>query len=140
MKSQFLAICCLLLSTGSYADSTLKAGDLEKICASPAEDERFICLVIVKAYKDGFIEGVANGAMGTYRYDPDVRTTMKDVKLKDFVPRLKKVVAQSTCIQNVQVDDLTKAFSAFVKQNPSLQNGPYRTAMYRTIEATYCKK
>ncbi|MFA5633030.1 MAG: hypothetical protein WC997_16100 [Porticoccaceae bacterium] len=140
MKIQFLAVCCLLLSAGSYADSTLRAGDLEKICTSPVEEDRSICSLIVKAYKDGFIEGVANGAMGTYRHDPQVWEAVKDVKAKDFAPRFNKVIQQSTCIQNVQVDDLTKAFAAYVKQNPSVQSGPYRTAMFRTIEATYCKK
>lgn len=140
MKIQLLAICCLLLPTGSYADPTLRAEDLEKICTSPNEDDRSICSLIIKAYKDGFIEGIANGAMGTYRYDPQVWTVVKDVKAKDFAPRLNKVVGQSTCIQNVQVDDLTKAFAAYVKQNPLVQSGPYRTAMFRTIEATYCKK
>lgn len=140
MKIQHLAICCLLLPTGAYADSTLSAEGLEKICTSPVEDFRLTCSLIVKAYKDGFIEGVANGAMGTYKYDPQVWAAVKDVKAKDLVPRFKKVVEQSTCIQNVQVDDLTKAFTAYVKQNPSVQSGPYRTAMFRTIEATYCKK
>lgn len=140
MKAQILSICFLLLPNGAYADSSLKAGDLERICTSPAEDDRAVCSLIVKAYKDGFIEGVANGVMGTYRYDPDIFATVKNVKSKDFAPRFNKVVAQSTCIQNVQVDDLTKVFSAYVKLNPSVQAGPYRTAMFRMIEATYCKK
>lgn len=140
MKIQLLAICWLLLPTGSYADTTLRAGDLEKICTSPDEDYRSICSLVVKAYKDGFIEGVANGVMGTYKNDPFVRTAVKDIKAKDFAPRFNKVVEQSTCIQNIQVDDLTKAFAAYVKQNPAVQSDPYRTAMFRTIEATYCKK
>lgn len=140
MKIQLLAIVCLLLPTGSHADPLLTAGDLGKICASPNESDRSMCSLIVKAYKDGFIEGVANGAMGTYRHDAQVWTAVKDVKAQDFAPRFNRVVAQSTCIQNVQVDDLTKAYSAYLKQNPSVQSGPYRTAMFRTIEATYCKK
>lgn len=140
MKAQILAVCCILLPTGLHADSTLTASDLEKFCISAAEDARLVCSLIMKAYKDGFIEGVAVGAMGTYRFDPDVWTTLKDVKAKYFEPRFSKVVAQSTCIQNVQVDDLTKAFVTYVKQNPSVQTGPYRTAMFRTIDATYCKK
>lgn len=140
MKIQHLAICCLLLPTGSYADTTFRAEDLKKICTSPVENDRSICSLIMKAYKDGFIEGVANGAMGTYKYDPQVLAAVKDVKAKDFAPRFNKVVEQSTCIQNVHVDDLTKAFTAYVQQNPSVQSGPYRTAMFRTIEGTYCKK
>lgn len=140
MKIQLLAICCLLVPVGSYADTTLSAGDLEKICASPNEDDRLICSLIIKAFKDGFIEGVASGAIGAYRYDPQIWAAVKDVKSKDFAPRLNKVVGQSACIQNVPVDDLTNAFSAYVKQHPSVQSGPYRTAMFRTIEAIYCKK
>jgi len=140
MKIRLLAISCLLLPISSNADSTLRAADLEKICISPAEDDRSICSLIVKAYKDGFIEGVANGAMGTYKNDPEVWQTVKDVKAKSLAPRLSKVVEQSTCIQSVQVDDLIKAFSTYVKQNPSVQSGPYRTAMFRTIETTYCKR
>lgn len=140
MKSLILSICFLLLPIVAHADSSFRAGDLERICTSPSEDDHAACSLIVKAYKDGFIEGVANGVMGTYRYDPDIFATVKNVKAKDFVSRFNKVVAQSTCIQNVQVDDLAKAFSAYVKLNPSVQAGPYRTAMFRTIEATYCKK
>jgi len=140
MKAQILlSICLVILPIGAYADSSLRATDLARICAS-SENERAICSFIVKAYKDGFIEGVANGVMGTYRYDSDVFATVKNVKAKDFTPRFNKVVAQSTCIQNVQVDDLAKAFSAYVKLTPSVQAGPYRTAMFRVIEATYCKK
>ncbi|WP_046061729.1 hypothetical protein [Methylotuvimicrobium alcaliphilum] len=140
MKTQILLICFLLLPIGVYADSSLKAGDLERICTSSSEDERVVCSLIVKAYKDGFIEGIANGIIGAYRYDPDILAIVKDVKAKDFAPRFNKVVAQSTCIQNVQVDDLAKAFSGYVKLNPSVQAAPYRTAMFRMIEATYCKK
>jgi hypothetical protein len=138
MKTQIFSICLLLLPVGAYADTSLRAGDLAKICVSSSEDDRAICSLIVKAYKDGFIEGIANGAMGAYRYDPDIFAMVKNVKAKDFAPRLNKVVAKSTCIQNVQVDDLIKAFSAYLKLNPSMQAGPYRTAMYRAIEATYC--
>lgn len=140
MKAQILSIFFLLLPIRAYADSSLRAGDLGRICTSSSEDDRTVCSLIIKAYKDGFIEGIANGAMGTYRYDPDILATVKDIKAKDFLPRFNRVVAQSTCIQNVQVDDLAKEFSAYVKLNPSMQAGPYRTAMFRMIEAKYCKK
>ena len=140
MKTQILLICFLLLPISADADSSFRAGDLERICTSPSEDDRTVCSLIVKAYKDGFIEGIANGVMGTYRNDPDIFATVKNIKAKDFAPRFNKVVAQSTCLQNVQVDDLSKAFSEYVKLNPSVQAGPYRTAMFRMIEATYCKK
>lgn len=111
-----------------------------QLCRSPSTDDRSICLLVVKAYKDGFIEGIANGAMGTYRNDPAIWTTMKDVNAKDFAPRLNNVVARSTCIQNVQAEDLAKSFTAYVERNPSVQPDLYRTAMFRTIESTYCKK
>lgn len=140
MKAKIISMCCLLFPIGAYADSSLRAGDLERICTSSSEDDRVVCSLIIKAYKDGFIEGIANGVMGAYRYDPDIHATVENVKAKDFVPRFNKVVAQSTCIQNVQVDDLAKAFSAYVKLNPSVQADPYRTAMFRMIEATYCNK
>lgn len=140
MKTKILSICFLLLPIVAYADSSLRAGDLEKICTSSSEDNRQVCSLIIKAYKDGFIEGIANGVMGAYRYDPEILVTVKNVKAKEFAPRFNKVVAQSTCIQNAQVDDLAKAFSAYVKLNPSLQSGPYRTAMFRMIESTFCKK
>lgn len=140
MKTKILSICFLLLPIVAYADSSLRAGDLEKICTSSSEDNRQVCSLIIKAYKDGFIEGIANGVIGAYRYDPDILATVKDVKAKDFAPRFNKVVAQSTCIQNIQADDLAKEFSAYVKLNPSMQAGPYRTAMFRMIEAKYCKK
>lgn len=139
MNTGFFVICCLLSSFGANADMMLRAGDLEKICTSAIEEDRSICSLVVKAYKDGFIEGVANGSMGTYRLDPQVWATVKDVNAEDFAQRLNHVVGLSTCIQNVQVDDLTKSFSAYVKQNPSERSAPYRTAMFRTIEGTYCK-
>ncbi len=135
-----LVLCCLLVTASAYADSTLRAADLQTICTSKSEDDHSICILVVKAYKDGFIEGVANGAMGVYKNDVEVFQAVKDIKAKDFGPRLNKVVSLSTCIQNVQAEDLAKAFSVYVAQNPSVQSGPYRTAMFRTIEATYCKK
>ncbi|MBS4051275.1 MAG: hypothetical protein KGZ69_08730 [Methylomonas sp.] len=140
MKVQILLICFLLLPVGAYADSSLRAGDLERICSSSSEDDRAVCSLIVKAYKDGFIEGITNGVMGAYRYDPDILATVKNIKAKDFAPRFNKVVAQSTCIQNVQVDDLTKAFSAYLKLNPTAHAEPYRNAMFRMIDASFCKK
>jgi hypothetical protein len=118
----------------------VKSNRLERICSSSSEDDLTVCSLIVEAYKDGFIEGIANGVMGAYRYDSEIHATVKNVKAKDFAPSFNKVVAQSTCIQNVQVDVLANAFYAYVKLNSSLQKGPYRTAMFRMIEAKYCKK
>lgn len=140
MKTQLLVVCCLLAPAGGGADPLLTAGDLKKLCASPDATDRSVCSLIVKGYKDGFIEGVATGAFGTYRHDPQVSTAVKDVVAKDFVPRFNKVVEQSTCIQSVQVDDLVQAFSAYVHENPSVQEGPFRTAMFRAIEAKYCRR
>lgn len=88
-----LAVCCALLSSQPYADQSFSAGDLAKICSSKIDDDRSVCLFIVKAYKDGFPEGVANGVMGTYRFDPEITATVSDVKAKDFSPRLNRVIA-----------------------------------------------
>jgi len=133
------ALLCFI-PTASFADTTLSGEGLEKFCSSPESDDRLVCEFIVKAYKDGFIEGVANGAMGTYKFDQQVFTLVKDVKVQDFKSRIDYVVSQSTCVQRVQVEDLIKMYSAYIKQNPSMRSAPYRTAMYRIIQTNYCAK
>lgn len=140
MNIRFASLLLFALPAAAIADDTLTASQLAMICSSSSADDRAVCSLVVKAYKDGFIEGVANGVQGTYRYDPQVLALVKDAKMKDFAPRLAAITRQATCIGSVQVEDLTKEFVKFVREHPALQPQPYRTAMFRTIESTFCGK
>ena len=62
MKNYLTAFFCILFSAGSCAQA-IKAEDLEKLCTANTDSERISCSLIVKAYMDGFIEGVGKGAM-----------------------------------------------------------------------------
>jgi hypothetical protein len=140
MKQLLLTFVCAFFSTGLYAQ-TIKAEDLEKLCTASSNSEFYAsCLLIVKVYMDGFIEGVGKGAIDTYKYDSQVLASVRDVKMKDMAPRINKVVENSTCIQHVSVAEMVTAYVAFVRKNPSIRPKHYREAMTRTIMATYCQK
>jgi hypothetical protein len=89
---------------------------------------------------DGFIEGVGKGAIGTYKYDPQVLASVRDVKMKDMAPRINKVVEHATCIQRVSVAEMVNSYIEFVRKNPSIRQKHYREAMTRAIVATYCQR
>lgn len=140
MKQLLLAFLCLFFSTSLYAQ-TIKADDLENLCTSTADSDAYAsCVLIVKVYMDGFIEGVGKGAIDTYKYDPQVLASVRDVKMKDMAPRINKVVEHATCIQRVSVAEMVTAYVAFVRKNPSIGPKHYREAMTRAIVATYCQK
>jgi hypothetical protein len=139
MKCHTVAVLTLFTSFGVGAQS-IKAEDLERLCTSTAEAERQSCSLIVKIYMDGFLEGVAKGVLDTYKYDADVLALVKDVKIKDAVPRVNKVVAAATCIQRVSVVDMTETYVDYVRRNPASKPGNYRNAMTRAIVAKYCDK
>lgn len=139
MKSQFLPILFICASSFAHAQA-IKAGDLEKICTSKAEPDRMSCALIVKVYMDGFIEGVAKGVLDTYKLDPEVLATVKDIKMKDAEPRIGKVVEAATCIQRVSVTDMTDSYIEYVRANPAIRTEHYRKAMTRTIMSKYCAK
>lgn len=133
----FLLFWCA--SIGSHAQ-TIKALDLERLCISKAEGDRLSCVLIVKAYMDGFLEGVAKGVLDTYKYDQQVLALVKDAKMSDMVPRVNKVIEVSTCIQRVSVDEMAKTFVEHVQQNPNLREETYRKAMTKAIVSKYCRK
>ena len=139
MRHTLLVFFCIFFSTSLFAQ-TIKAEDLEKLCAASADAERTSCLLIVKVYMDGFIEGVGKGAIDTYKYDLQVLTLVRDVKMKDLAPRINKVVELATWIQRVSVTEMANAYIEFVRKNPSIRQKHYREAMTRTIVATYCQR
>lgn len=139
MKQILLAFLCAFFSASVYAQA-IKAEDLEKLCTASADSERTSCLLIVKVYMDGFIEGVGKGAIDTYKYDPQVLASVRDVKMKDMAPRINKVVEQATCIQRVSVAEMVNAYIEFVRKNPSIRQKHYREAMTRAIVTTYCQR
>lgn len=78
MKQTLLAFFCIFFSTSLFAQTiAIKAEDLEKLCTASADSERTSCLLIVKVYMDGFIEGVGKGVIDTYKYDPQVLTLVR---------------------------------------------------------------
>lgn len=140
MKKLFLTFVCAFFSTSLYAQ-TIKAEDLETLCTASADSEAYAsCVLIVKIYMDGFIEGVGKGVIDTYKYDPQVLASVKDVKMKDMAPRINKVVEHATCVQRVSVAEMVTAYVAFVRKNPSIRPKHYREAMTRAIVATYCQR
>lgn len=140
MKSALsvFALFCIFFTT-SLSAQTIKAEDLERLCTANTDSDRTSCLLIVKVYMDGFIEGIGKGAIDVYKYDPQVSVLVKDVKMKDMAPRISKVVELATCIQRVSVADMANAYVEFVRENPSMQQKHYREAMTRAIVATYCR-
>ncbi len=140
MNTVLLAVVCFFFSTGLYAQ-TFKAEDLEKLCTASEDSDAYAsCVLIVKVYMDGFIEGVGKGAIDTYKYDAQVLAQVRDVKMKDMAPRVNKVVEQATCIQRVSVAQMVNAYVAFVRKNSSIRPKNYREAMTRAIVATYCQR
>ncbi len=129
----------LCVPLGTHAQS-IKAQDLEQLCDSKAESDRLSCALVVKAYMDGFLEGVAKGVLDTYKYDQQVLALAKDTKMSDMAPRVSKVVELSTCIQRVPVGEMANTFVDYVRRNPSLRGETYRKAMTRAIVSTYCRK
>jgi len=139
MKYALLTLFFIFFAT-SISAQTIKGEDLEKLCTASSDQERASCLLIVKVYMDGFIEGVGKGAIDTYKYDPQVLALVKDVKMKDMAPRINKVVELATCIQRVSVSEMSDAYVKFVRKNPSMRQKHYREAMTRTIVTTYCQR
>lgn len=139
MKQILLTFLWAFFSTTLYAQ-TITSEDLEKLCTASTDSERASCLLIVKVYTDGFIEGVGKGAIDTYKYDPQVLALVKDVKMKDMAPRINKVVELATCIQRVSVAEMVNTYIEFVRKNPSIRQKHYREAMTRAIVATYCQR
>ncbi|MFJ1257870.1 hypothetical protein [Cupriavidus sp. CuC1] len=140
MKRILACLALGLLLAGSAGAQSITAGDLEQKCTAADQGERTICILVVKAYLDGFIEGTGNGVVGVYRYDPAVLDTVKDVKAKDMSPRIGRVMERSTCVQHVSVADMANTFVDYMRGNPGARSGNYRTAMTRAIQAKYCEK
>ncbi|RRV00168.1 hypothetical protein EGI97_01430 [Stutzerimonas xanthomarina] len=129
----------LCISFGAHAQS-IKAQDLEQLCDSKAESDLLSCALVVKAYMDGFIEGVAKGVLDTYKYDQQVLSLVRDTKMSDMAPRVTKVVELSTCIQRVPAGEMANTFVDYVRRNPSLREETYRKAMTKAIVSKYCGK
>ena len=139
MKSQVLTIFLICGSAIAHSQA-IKAEDLEKLCTAKAEPDRLSCALVVKVYMDGFIEGVAKGVLDTYKLDPQVLATVKDIKMKDAAPRIGKVVEAATCIQRVSVAEMTESYIEYIRENPTIRPEHYRKAMTRTIMSKYCGK
>ncbi len=139
MKRAIITLILALSSAGLHA-SVLKAADLEALCKSNAEAERAVCLFVMRAFMDGFIEGVGKGVFGTYQHDPQVYALIKDVKAKDFSPRLKRSIDMSTCGQRVTSEMMANTYMTYIRENPRMRLGDYRSAMYRALTEKHCNK
>ena len=130
----------VLFTTGTAAQS-LTAGDLARQCgAGDKTEERAICILVIKTFMDGFIEGVGKGVMGVYAYDSKVLSTVAETPVKEMAPRIRQVADKATCIQRVSVADLAATFVKHVRAEPSLAARSYREALTRTIVSNYCPK
>jgi hypothetical protein len=139
MKSKILVAMLILWGTSVGAQS-ITASDLEKLCSSSESSDRSACMLITKVYMDGFLEGVSKGVIDTYRYDPLVFALVKDMKMKDSLPRVTKVVDAASCIRKVSVEAMSSAYLEFVKSHPNLRTEHYRKSMTLAIVAKYCNK
>ena len=139
MKKITSVFILALSSTGLQA-TVLKASDLEDLCQSNSETERAVCLLVMRAFIDGFIEGVGKGVFGTYQHDPQVHTLVKDIKAKDFAPRVKRTVDLSTCGQRVTSEMMANTYTVYLRQNPQMRAGDYRPAIYRALTEKHCAK
>ncbi len=137
MNKIISAFILALSSTGLQA-SVLKASDLEVLCQSNSEAEQTGCLLVMRAFIDGFIEGVGKGVFGTYQHDPQVYLLVKDVKAKDFAPRVKRTVDLSTCGQRVTSEMMANTYTTYLLRNPKMRTGDYRPAMYRALTEKHC--
>lgn len=139
MKRLVLVILVTVATSGLGAQ-TIKAEDLEKLCTSVQDSDRTACLLITKVYMDGFLEGVGKGVLDTYRYDSKIFELMKDVKMKDSLPRITQVIESATCIQQVSVSEMAATYVDHLRGNPTLRPGHYRKAMTLAIVGKYCGK
>jgi hypothetical protein len=139
MNRMIVTLVLALLSTGVHA-SVLKASDLETLCLSKSEAERAVCLLVMRAFMDGFIEGVGKGVFGVYQHDPQVYELVKDIKAKDFAPRLKQSIDMSTCGQRVTSEMMAGTYTTYIRQHPQMRPGDYRLAMYRALTEKHCTK
>lgn len=135
------ALFAILLSTTAASRAqSISGGDLANLCSSAAETERTACLLIVKAFMDGFIEGVGKGVVDTYKHDAEVASMVGGVPMKDMAPRINAVAAKSTCIQRVTVAEMAATVTSYITANPGARKDNYRTAITRAIVSAYCPK
>lgn len=130
----------LLLSTNGLGAQTIRTIDLEDLCTSTDEAKNTACNLIVKVYADGFLEGVGKGVLDTYKYDPLVFKTVKDIKMIDSLPRIIRVVETASCIKKVSVNELVATYLSYVRKNPNLRPEHYKKAMTLAIIEKYCQR
>ena len=139
MKTKIIA-WALALSSVAVSAQPITAGDLEKLCSSSESNDRAACMLITKVYMDGFLEGVGKGVIDTYRSDPLVFALVKDMNMRDSLPRVTKVVDSASCIQKVSVSEMSKAFLEYVKSNSNLRLEHYKKSMTLAIVSKFCNK
>jgi hypothetical protein len=131
----------LIFTVSTYVGAqSINSGDLENLCKSTEKSDRTACMLIVKVYMDGFLEGVAKGVIDTYKYDEELFDIVKNEVAKNIVPRINKVVSSSTCIQKVSVDEMISSYLYYIKRNTSMRQENYRNSMTRAIILKHCKK
>ena len=138
-------LCVALLSVtlvpAAASAQSLTSRELASHCtAADQTDAKAVCLLVVKAFMDGFIEGVGKGVIDVYRYDARVFSDVANVPAKEMGPRIQQVTERATCIQRVSVGELAAMFVKHVRAEPSLAAKNYREALTRTIVANYCQK
>lgn len=137
----FLTAALALSFSGGATAQSITAGALATHCsAAEGTEGKSVCTLIVKAFMDGFLEGVGKGVMGVYTYDPEVSAAFGSRPMKDMAPRIQQVNEKAACIQRVSVGALVDAFVQRVQADPALRGKNYREALTRTVVANYCPK
>ena len=139
-RKRYLILALICSGPIAVSAQAISAQDLERLCSAKTDTERLPCLLMVKAYMDGFIEGVAKGVLDTYKFDERLSAQVKNDKVSTVVGRASKVIERSTCLQKVAVQDMAKTFVDYVGQNPEVRTQNYRIAMTRSLNARYCTR
>lgn len=141
MSRMCVALLFVALVPIAASGQSLVAKELATHCTAADETEaKAVCLLVVKAFMDGFIEGVGKGVLGVYTYDAKVSADVANVPAREMAPRIQQVADRATCLQRVTVGELVAAFVRHLRGDPSLASKNYREALTRTIVANYCQK
>ena len=138
-KFLLLPIWVCLSSSAVFAQD-LTTGDLEKACASSDSSDRMMCLLMVGAFRDGFIEGVGKGVIDTYRLDEQICQSVRDVRAIEMTPRINEVTRKATCVQRTSTKELISGFLAYIRQNPQVRQQNYRVGLTRAISSRFCPR
>jgi len=141
MSRLLLYVVLASFSPGVASAQSLTAADLAAHCsAGDASDGKTICILMVRGFMDGFIEGVGKGTLDVYTRDAKVLAVFGSTPMRELMPHIQQVTEKATCLQRVSVNQLWADLVKYVRANSSIAERSYREGLTRTIIANYCDK